>query len=151
MAKREKEEKYPSGHRQSNKNGKERNGKDKPKDSILSNWTKRWIKAILLFLVAVIIVLSFPSFNKAGYAGEIFAKVCQFLIGRGFYTIPLFLFIAGLIFFKKPERRVKIWQWLLAVFNFSDRNGRNFAGYAKNRRMDRILAGKNCLSGFLEF
>ena len=44
---------------------KRKNGKDKPKDSILSNWTKRWIKAILMFLVAVIIVLSFPYFDKA--------------------------------------------------------------------------------------
>ncbi len=97
MSKRDKEEKN---------NGKnKRNGKeDKPKDTILSSWTKRWIKAILLFLVAVIIVLSFPYFNKAGYAGQIFAKTCVFLIGKGFYIIPLFLFIAGLIFLKTKKK-----------------------------------------------
>jgi hypothetical protein len=71
MAKRDKEDKKNNKNGNNGKNG--RNGKDdKKKDSILSNWTKRWIKATLLFLVAVIIVLSFPYFNKAGYAGEIF-------------------------------------------------------------------------------
>jgi len=100
MAKRE--------ERKNNKNGREKNGKEPkgypPKDSILSNWTKRWIKAILLFLVALIIVLSFPFFNKAGYAGQTFAKVCVFLVGKAFYTIPLFLFIAGLIFLKTRKK-----------------------------------------------
>jgi S-DNA-T family DNA segregation ATPase FtsK/SpoIIIE len=87
------------------KNGRnERNGKNKPKDSILSSWTKRWIKAILLFLVAIIIVLSFPSFNRAGYVGQIFARTCDFLIGKAFYTIPLFLFVAGLIFLKTRKK-----------------------------------------------
>ncbi|MCX6721820.1 MAG: hypothetical protein NTY04_01320, partial [Candidatus Staskawiczbacteria bacterium] len=90
MAKREKEEKIKT------KNGKGKNAKDNPKDSLLTSWTKRWIKAILLFLVAVIVILSFPVFAKAGYAGEMFAKICAFLIGKAFYTIPLFLFVAGL-------------------------------------------------------
>jgi DNA segregation ATPase FtsK/SpoIIIE, S-DNA-T family len=92
-SKREKEER---------KNGK--NGKEKPKEYLLSSWTRRWIKAILLFLVAIIVVLSFPYFNKAGYAGQIFARVCDFLIGKAFYTIPLFLFIAGLIFLKTKKK-----------------------------------------------
>ncbi|MGD0576560.1 MAG: DNA translocase FtsK 4TM domain-containing protein [Candidatus Staskawiczbacteria bacterium] len=84
------------------KNGK--NGKDKPKDSILSNWTKRWIKAIVMFLVAVVAVLSFPYFDKAGYAGELFTRVCDFLIGKAFYAIPLFFFVAGLIFLKTRKK-----------------------------------------------
>ena len=85
-----------------NKNGK--NGKDKPKESILSNWVKRWIKALLMFLVAIIAVLSFPYFDKAGYAGELFTKVCDFLIGKAFYAIPLFFFVAGLIFLKTRKK-----------------------------------------------
>ncbi len=98
MAKKdkEKEKKY--------KNFKEKNNKDKPTETILSNWTKRWIKAIVLFLFAIIIVLSFPNFNKAGYAGEIFAKSCDFLFGNAFYTIPLFLFVAGLIFLRSRKK-----------------------------------------------
>jgi S-DNA-T family DNA segregation ATPase FtsK/SpoIIIE len=112
MAKRDKEDK--KNNRNNKKNGparsgiplwRDRNGKDdKKKDSILSNWTKRWIKATLLFLVAVIIVLSFPYFNKAGYAGQIFIKICDFIIGKTFYTIPLFLFVAGLIFLKTRKK-----------------------------------------------
>ena len=61
MAKKEQEKE----EKRNNKNGKNsRSGKDeKKKDSILSNWTKRWIKAIVLFLIAVIVVLSFPYFE----------------------------------------------------------------------------------------
>jgi len=96
MAKKQKEQK---------RNSREKNVKDeKKKDSILSNWTKRWIKAIVLFLVSIIVILSFPNFNKAGYAGQVFAKVCDFLIGKAFYTIPLFLFIAGLFFLKTRKK-----------------------------------------------
>ena len=98
MAKKEDKKNIKNG-----KNGK--NGKEgKVKDSVLSSWTKRWIKAILLFLVAIIVVLSFPYFNKAGYAGQLFARVCNFLIGKAFYTIPLFLFVAGLIFLKTRKK-----------------------------------------------
>lgn len=85
----------------SSKNSK--NGKEKPNDYLLSSWTRRWIKAILLFLVAIIVILSFPYFGKAGYAGEFFATACVFLIGKAFYTIPLFLFIAGLIFLRSRK------------------------------------------------
>ncbi len=87
-------------------NGKNRkNGKEeKKKESLLSNWTKRWIKAILMFLVAVITVLSFPRFNLAGSAGELFIKVCDFLIGKAFYSIPLFFFVAGLIFLRTRKK-----------------------------------------------
>jgi S-DNA-T family DNA segregation ATPase FtsK/SpoIIIE len=70
----------------------------------LSSWTKRWIKAILLFLVAVIVVLSFPFFNKAGSVGRFFSAGCDFLIGKAFYTIPLFFFVAGLIFLKTKKK-----------------------------------------------
>jgi S-DNA-T family DNA segregation ATPase FtsK/SpoIIIE len=94
------------GRKNKNKNNNLKNTKEKdnPKPSILSSWTKRWIKATLMFLVAVIIVLSFPFFNKAGYTGELFFKTCNFLIGRAFYAIPLFLFISGLIFIKTRKK-----------------------------------------------
>lgn len=117
------------------RNGKNGNGKDKPRDSILSFWAKRWIRAILLFLAAIIVVLSFPSFNKAGYAGQMFARVCGFLIGKAFYIIPLFLFIAGLIFLKTRKKGKNLAMALavlislvgvsgiLAIKDLSQRNG----------------------------
>lgn len=86
-----------------NKNGRSRK-EEKVKDSILSNWTKRWIKAIVLFLATIIVILSFPYFNKAGSAGQIFYDVCNFLVGKAFYTIPLFLFVAGLFFLKTRKK-----------------------------------------------
>ncbi len=97
MAKRDKEEQ---------KNGKKRNGseKDKPKDVILSNWVKKWIKAIFLFLLAIISVLSFPYFNKAGKAGEWFYISANFLFGKALYFIPVLLVIAGIIFLKTKKR-----------------------------------------------
>jgi len=102
--KREKEEVEEKKYKNS-KNMERKNGKDKPvKDSIFSNWVKRWIKATLLFLVAVIIVLSFPYFNMAGYVGEGFIKICDFLLGKAFYTIPIFLVVAGLIFIRTRKK-----------------------------------------------
>ena len=79
MAKRDKEGK---------KNGNGKNGKDKKKPSLLSLRTKKWIKATLMFLVAVVALLSF--WDKSGVAGEVFMKVSQLLIGRATFSIPLF-------------------------------------------------------------
>jgi len=89
-----------------NGNGRNgRNGKDeKLKNSLFTSWTKRWMKAILMFLLALITVLSFPFFDMAGSAGRFFIKAADFLIGRALYTIPLFLFIAGLIFLKSRKK-----------------------------------------------
>ena len=135
MAKRDKEEKQA---KKNNKNGN--NAKDNPKDSLLTSWTKRWIKATLLFLIAVIVVLSFPYFDKAGFAGELFIKICNFLIGKAYYTIPLFLFVSGLIFLKTRKKGKDLAMALaliislvgtsgiLAARDFPARNG-NWIGY----------------------
>ncbi|MDP2741822.1 MAG: DNA translocase FtsK 4TM domain-containing protein [bacterium] len=88
------------------KNGNGKNGKVKgPKghpDSLLTSRTRRWIKAILMFLVAIVVGLSF--FNKAGSVGRIFMSISNFLVGNALFTIPLFLFIGGLIFLKSRKR-----------------------------------------------
>src|SRR3989338_8128365 len=62
------------------------------------------MKKILMFLVALITILSFPFFDKAGSAGRFFIKASDFLVGKALYTIPLFLFIAGLIFLKSRKK-----------------------------------------------
>jgi len=87
-----------------NKNGNGKNGKDKIRESLLTSWAKRWIRAILMFLLTVITVLSFPFFDKAGSTGRIFAKIFIFLIGQSFYILPLFLFAGGLIFLKTRKK-----------------------------------------------
>jgi len=109
------------GKRDNQKNGKnikEKNGRNsdaKPKDSVLSSWTKRWIKAILMFLLAIICILSFPYFNKAGRAGEYFIIASNFLIGNALYTIPLFLFISGLIFLKTRKKGKNLAMFLAVI------------------------------------
>lgn len=102
-------------NRLKNKDVKGENSGQRIKPPILSFWVKRWIKAILMFLAAIIIVLSFPFFNKAGYTGEIFYKIANFLVGRAFYSIPLFLFISGLIFLRTRKKGKDI-AMFLAIF-----------------------------------
>lgn len=101
MGKRDKQE-----EKKNNKNLKNEKVKkeEKPKNSLLSNWVKRWIKATLMFLLTIIVVLSFPYFNKAGYAGQVFINICNFLFGKAYYSIPLFLFVSGLIFLKTRKK-----------------------------------------------
>ena len=103
MAKKDKQEEEKIERKRSGKNG--RNGKDdKPKNSLLSNWVKRWIKAIVMFVITAIFILSFPYFDKAGYAGRAIIGVCDFLVGKAYYSIPLFLFVSGLIFLRTRKK-----------------------------------------------
>ena len=83
-----------------NNSRKENNSKIKEKklNPVLSSWTKRWIKAILMFLVAVVVGLSF--WDKAGTAGRIFINVSKFLVGQAVFTLPMFFFLGGLIFLR---------------------------------------------------
>jgi len=104
------------------KNLKEKSGKALPagrqaKDSILSSWTKRWIKAILMFLLAIICVLSFPYFDKAGRAGEYFIIATDFLIGNALYTIPLFLVASGLIYLKTKKKGKNLAMFLAIIIS----------------------------------
>ena len=87
-----------------NNSKKENNSKIKEKKSnpVLSSWTKRWIKAILMFLVAIVIGLSF--WDKAGTAGRIFINTSKFLVGQVVFTLPLFFFLGGLIFLKSRKK-----------------------------------------------
>ncbi|MBI1866329.1 MAG: DUF87 domain-containing protein, partial [Candidatus Staskawiczbacteria bacterium] len=82
--------------------GKQAKTKEKKVNPVLSSWTKRWIKAILMFLVAMIISLSF--WDKAGTTGKIFINVSKFLIGQVIYTLPLFFFLGGLIFLRSRKK-----------------------------------------------
>lgn len=91
MAKKDKEEKKL-------KNGKE----EKVKQSLLMQQTKRWIKAVLMFLVALVVVLSF--WNRSGTAGRVFITIFTFLIGKAIYAVPLFLILGGIIFLKSKKK-----------------------------------------------
>ncbi len=106
MAKKEKEQKPE-------KNGK--NGKEKKKDFLLTSWTKKWIKAIVMFLLGTIIALSF--LDKAGVAGEWLALALKFIFGDSKLTttaIIFCLFLGGLVFLRS-RKKVKFPAIILAI------------------------------------
>ncbi|OGZ72386.1 MAG: hypothetical protein A2908_02995 [Candidatus Staskawiczbacteria bacterium RIFCSPLOWO2_01_FULL_38_12b] len=81
---------------------KETKQKDKNKHYLLASHTKRWIKATLMFLTAIIILLSF--LDKAGAAGKLFVKASTFLVGNALFLLPLFLILGGFIFLKTKKK-----------------------------------------------
>ncbi len=101
------------------KNGKfqkENNKKDKKKESILHVKTKKWIKSIVMFLVAIIVTLAF--IDKAGVAGKAIVATFKILFGDSRLTITtiiLSLFASGFIFLK-ASKKVKALAITLAIF-----------------------------------
>ncbi|MBZ1345046.1 MAG: DNA translocase FtsK [Candidatus Nealsonbacteria bacterium] len=82
---------------------------------ILPQNIKKWMVVILMFLLALILILSF--FNLAGPGGEFLVKNIYFLIGGTIFIFPLFLAIGGLLFFYSKEK--KFWGlFLLAILFF---------------------------------
>ena len=72
---------------------------------------KRKVVGVLLFVIALIFVFAF--FQKAGSAGSFLYDVVTFLVGQIVFLVPLFLVIAGLVFF--GMRYWGLWQVLLAL------------------------------------
>jgi len=58
---------------------------------------KRWILGIVIFILAIIVTLSF--FDLAGVAGSTLIKGLTFLIGKVVFIIPLIFVLGGLVFF----------------------------------------------------
>ncbi|MFH1714050.1 MAG: DNA translocase FtsK [Candidatus Nealsonbacteria bacterium] len=58
--------------------------------------TKKWIMGIVVFIIAVIIALSF--FEAAGVAGKAVMNGLTFLVGKAVFVLPLVLALAGLVF-----------------------------------------------------
>ncbi len=89
--------------------------KDKKRESIFHNKTKKWIKAIVMFLVAIITALSF--IDKAGMAGKAIVATLKILFGDSSITIAtiiLSLFAAGFVFLKS-SKKVKFLAIVLAI------------------------------------
>lgn len=107
------------------KNGKNGNGrvreqngkqKEKKKEYLLTIRTKKLIKAVITFLVAMIVGLAF--IGRAGVAGQWLVKALQFLFGDGKVTtatIIFTLFGSGLVFLKS-HKKVKVLAVVLAIF-----------------------------------
>jgi len=103
------------------KNGKQKNGENgskkekKEKDDLLSHGAQKWIKAIAMFLAAIVIGLSF--FGKAGVAGQWIDTIAKFVAGDSkitIATIVLSLAIGGFVFLKS-HKKIKVVVMALAV------------------------------------
>ena len=68
----------------------------KPSRFSLPHEIKRLIWMVLMFLIAVLVVLSF--FDLAGTAGNYFVKASTFLFGKAMFVLPLVLVLGGLAF-----------------------------------------------------
>jgi len=84
----------------------------KPREDLKSQEIKKKISAILMFLIAIIFVLSF--FNLAGVAGKIMMKFFNFLIGKVIFIFPLILILTGIILFKTQYKKI-LFHTILAI------------------------------------
>lgn len=68
---------------------------------------KKKIYGIIMFLIAVIVSLSF--FHKAGNGGEFLMKAGIYLIGKAVFILPLLFIVGGLVFFfyKKTDKKFR--------------------------------------------
>ncbi len=114
---------------------------------VLPEEVKRSIWAVFLFLLAVIVTLSF--FDKAGTAGRFLMKVLPFLFGKALFALPLLFLLGGLSFFSSKYKGK--WPMILAILflllgidgiltlNFSDNNliqkpeGSGWMGYLMSK------------------
>lgn len=67
---------------------------------------KGWIWGTVMFLIAVLILLSF--FEKAGVAGELFMKGGIFSVGRVVFLTPLLFILTGFISLKEDNRSLGV-------------------------------------------
>lgn len=74
----------------------------KEKSLLLSQETRNSVFAVLLFLGAVLLLLSL--FERAGIAGEYIAKGVGFLFGSASLVAPLLLLLAGISFLARLEK-----------------------------------------------
>jgi len=69
----------------------------KPGRFVLPEEIKRRIAGVAVFLLAIIVGLSF--FEEAGIAGKVIFSGLNFLIGKTVFLLPLILVLSGLVFF----------------------------------------------------
>jgi S-DNA-T family DNA segregation ATPase FtsK/SpoIIIE len=75
----------------------------------LPDGVKRIIWAAVLFVIAIIILLSF--FNLAGAGGKFFIDAFSFLLGKGVFAVPVLLMLGGLALFKLKYKN----KWPIAL------------------------------------
>jgi S-DNA-T family DNA segregation ATPase FtsK/SpoIIIE len=82
--------------RKNRKSKKSSGKKEKTSRVLLPEETKKWISGIIVFVIAIIIALSF--FDLAGVAGKVIMEGLTSLIGKAVFVVPLVLALGGLVF-----------------------------------------------------
>lgn len=106
------------GMARKNRSEKNRNGdkeKDAPSERRVSSEALRGVSAI--FLVAVAIFLILARFEIGGVAGVFFYKYLSWLLGVGYFLLPLSLVLLAALIFLSFERRFGIVQ-MASMFVF---------------------------------
>ena len=102
--------------------GKEaREPKEKSKDrfgerSGIGQETMQAVFAILFFVLALLSVLA--AFDKAGFVGEYAYNVLKWLLGLGYFLLPVMLIMLGIAFLKGIKRRFEMSKLIGALLFF---------------------------------
>lgn len=98
-----KREKGNSGKDKKKKSQKEK--KEEEEESVIeSSRLKRWVIAVVMFALALIVAFAF--FDKAGKGGEIILEAFEFLIGQAGFSIPFLLVLGGILLVRPCKKRV---------------------------------------------
>ncbi len=102
--------------------GKEaREPKEKSKDKFgersgIGQETLQAVFAILFFVLALLSVLA--AFDKAGFVGEYAYRVLKWLLGLGYFLLPVMLIMLGIAFLKGIKRRFEMSKLIGALLFF---------------------------------
>ncbi|NQV88439.1 MAG: DNA translocase FtsK 4TM domain-containing protein [Parcubacteria group bacterium] len=94
-----------------------KNKKDKGGISnIFSNLKEETVHAVLAVVFFVIgLLFIFASFGKAGIVGENIFKILSWLLGFGYYLLPILFFALSLTFFKSAQKNLALTQTIGSV------------------------------------
>jgi len=101
------------------KETRESKGKSKEKFSEsagIGQETMQAVFAILFFVLALLSVLA--AFDKAGFVGEYAYRVLKWLLGLGYFLLPVMLVMLGIAFLKGIKRRFEMSKLIGALLFF---------------------------------
>ena len=84
-------------------NKKKRASHESPDEKVLSGRIKRWIGAIILAVLAMVVALAF--FHKSGEGGNFIVKFFQFFVGQTVFALPFLFLLAGFLVLR-PAKKV---------------------------------------------
>ncbi|MDP3093683.1 MAG: DNA translocase FtsK [bacterium] len=80
----------------------------------LPPFVQGYIFGLVFLLLAAIVLLSF--FELAGKGGQGILEALLFLLGRSAFVLPVFLVLAGVVFFAGGRNHQKIWKMTVLAF-----------------------------------